>query len=249
MKLRAQAVLGTGLLLATLGALAPLVLNSQSPRPMGPPDALRPRVRVERVLVATDDARIVAAVEAFGGEARLTKSSHDSGTERLAEVIENLECDLVVNLQGDEPLLPPQAIVQALEPFYLDAELEVSTLKTRIHDRETLLSPHAVKVVTDDEGFAVGFSRAPRPPPAAGVDLAQTAYYKHIGLYVYTRAFLLRFPGLPRTPGEEHERLEQLRMLEHGIRIKVVETPHDSIGVDTPEDLARAEAALRQGRG
>lgn len=204
---------------------------------------------VERVLVATDDAGIVAAVEAFGGEARLTKRSHRSGTERLAEVIENLACDLVVNLQGDEPLLPPQAIVQALEPFYLDAGLQVSTLKTRIRDRETLLSPHAVKVVTDGEGFAVAFSRAPQPPLAAGVDLGQTAYFKHLGLYVYTRAFLLRFPALPPTAGEGRERLEQLRMLEHGIRIKVVETVHDSIGVDTPEDLARAEAVLREGQG
>jgi len=201
--------------------------------------------QVARVLVATDDARIVATVEAFGGEARLTRVDHRSGTERLAEVIESLDCDLVVNLQGDEPLLSPQAIAQAIEPFYWDAGLQVSSLKTRIRNRETLLSPHAVKVVTDGEGFAVGFSRTPQPPPPDDVDLAQAAYFKHIGLYVYTRAFLLRFPLLPPTPGEERERLEQLRMLEHGIRIKVVETPHDSIGVDTPEDLARAEAVLR----
>jgi 3-deoxy-manno-octulosonate cytidylyltransferase (CMP-KDO synthetase) len=199
---------------------------------------------VTRVLVATDDDRIVAAVEAFGGEARLTRATHRSGTERLAEVFQSLECDLVVNLQGDEPLLPEEAIAQAIAPFDSDPTLHVSTLKTRIRDRETLLSPHVVKVATDAQGFAVSFSRALLPPPPPGVDLARQAYFKHIGLYVFTRSFLLRFPQLSSTPGEERERLEQLRILEHGYRIKVVETPHDSIGVDTPEDLARAEAAL-----
>ncbi|MBI4466616.1 MAG: 3-deoxy-manno-octulosonate cytidylyltransferase [Acidobacteria bacterium] len=205
---------------------------------------------VERVVVATDDARIVAAVEAFGGEARLTRGDHRSGTDRLAELVEGIECDLVVNVQGDEPLLDPRAIAQALEPFFLDASLEVSTLKVRLRDPESLRSPHVVKVLTDAQGFAVSFSRCPIPPVGAGegVDLEARAYFKHVGLYVYTRDFLLRFPQLPPTPGEERERLEQLRILEHGIPIKVVETHYDSIGVDTPDDLARAEAALRAAR-
>ncbi|MFQ5663223.1 MAG: 3-deoxy-manno-octulosonate cytidylyltransferase [Terriglobia bacterium] len=204
---------------------------------------------VSRVIVATDDARIVVAVEGFGGEARLTRSDHASGSDRLAELVEGVECDLVVNLQGDEPLIAPRAIGEAIEAFFSDAALEVATLKTRIRDRESLLSPNVVKVVTDAQGLAVGFSRQPVPPLRGEVNLDVQAYFKHLGLYVYTRSFLLRFPYLPPTPGEQRERLEQLRLLEHGIPIKVIETPYDSIGVDTPEDLARAEAALRRGQG
>ena len=203
---------------------------------------------VSQVIVATDDARIVAAVEAFGGRARLTHSDHPSGTDRLAEVFDSVECDLVVNIQGDEPLLDPRAIAQAIEPFFTDPSLQVSTLKTRIGNREALLSPHVVKVVTDAEGFAVNFSRRPDPPvePEQQVDLKRVAYFKHPGLYVYTRAFLLRFPRLAPTAREQEERLEQLRIIEHGIPIKVVETGYDPIGVDTPEDLAQAEALLKK---
>lgn len=199
---------------------------------------------VTQVLVATDDERIMAAVEAFGGEAVLTRADHASGTDRLAEVFAARECDLVVNLQGDEPLIRPDAIAAAIEPLALDATLEVSTLKTRIRDLGTLRSPHVVKVVTDEVNNAVGFSRRP-VPPGAEVDLEQTAYFKHIGLYVYTRSFLLRFAAMPPTPSEKREQLEQLRMLDNGIRVGVVETPHDSIGIDMPEDLGRAEALLR----
>ena len=206
---------------------------------------------VELVVVATDDPRIVAAVEAFGGEARLTRAEHRSGTERLAEVFETVDCDLVVNLQGDEPLLDPRAITQALGPFASDATLQVSTLKSRIRDPEALLSPHIVKVVTDAAGFAVTFSRQPVPPVdrESEIDLEKAAYFKHIGLYVYRRAFLLRYAQLPSTPAERRENLEQLRILDNGIPLKVVETEHDSLGVDTPDDLARAEAVLAKGKG
>jgi len=205
---------------------------------------------ISEVVVATDDARIVAAVEAFGGQARLTSSAHRSGTDRLAEVFATVECDVVVNVQGDEPLIQPEAIRQALEPFWLDAQLQVSTLKTRIRELGTLMSPHAVKVVTDAEGYAVNFSRRPDPPvgPGIAVDLERVVYFKHLGLYAYRRAFLLEFAKWPPSPREEAEKLEQLRMLDHGVRVRVVETPHDSIGVDTPEDLARAEAALASER-
>lgn len=201
---------------------------------------------IGRVIVATDDERIAAAVTAFGGEARLTRADHRSGTDRLAEVFEQVECDVVVNVQGDEPLLEPEAIRQALESLLLDARLRVSTLKTRIRDLQTLVSPNAVKVVTDAEGWAVNFSRQPDPPmePGGAVDLERVAYFKHLGLYVYRRDFLLEFARWSATPREEAEKLEQLRMLEHGVRVKVVETPYDSIGVDTPDDLARAEALL-----
>lgn len=206
---------------------------------------------VERVVVATDDEKIASAVEGFGGEAVLTRRDHASGTDRLAEVFATLQCDLVVNLQGDEPLIHPHSISAAIEPLLLDASLEVSTLKTRIRDMETLHSPNVVKVVADEQGYAVSFSRRPKPPvaPRAVVDLERTAYYKHIGLYVFTREFLLRFAAMRPTGGEKRERLEQLRMLENGIRVRVVETPHDSVGIDTPEDLARAEALLRSSPG
>ncbi|MGH9814330.1 MAG: 3-deoxy-manno-octulosonate cytidylyltransferase [Candidatus Acidiferrales bacterium] len=205
---------------------------------------------ISEVIVATDDARIVAAVEVFGGQARLTSSAHRSGTDRLAEVFAAVECDVVVNVQGDEPLIQPEAIRQALNPFLVDARLQVSTLKTRIRELETLMSPHVVKVVTDAEGYAVNFLRAPDPPvgPGMAVDLERVAYFKHLGLYAYRRAFLLEFAKWPSSPREEAEKLEQLRMLDHGVRIKVVETPHDSIGVDTPQDLARAEATLASER-
>jgi 3-deoxy-manno-octulosonate cytidylyltransferase (CMP-KDO synthetase) len=203
---------------------------------------------VAQVLVATDDERIAAAVRGFGGEARLTRATHASGTDRLAEVFATLDSDLVVNLQGDEPFLPAEAISQALGPFALDDRLQVSTLKTRLRERAAVESPHVVKVVTDEAGYAVTFSRRPLPAldPEREFDPEQMAYYKHIGLYVYTRALLLRLAGLPPTPSEQRERLEQLRLLDHGIPIKVVETPHDSLGIDTPEDLARAEALLAQ---
>ncbi len=201
---------------------------------------------IDQVIVATDDERIASAVRGFGGEARLTNIAHRSGTDRLAELFAGLNCDLVVNVQGDEPLIDPRSIVQALGPFQLDAQLQVSTLKTRIRSLETLMSPHAVKVVTDEEGFAVSFSRQPDPPvgPGMAVDLERVPYFKHLGLYVYRREFLLEFAKWPPTPREEQENLEQWRMLDRGVRVKVVETPHDSIGVDTPNDLARAAAIL-----
>jgi 3-deoxy-manno-octulosonate cytidylyltransferase (CMP-KDO synthetase) len=156
---------------------------------------------------------------------------------------------VVVNVQGDEPLLPAEAIRKALRPFFLDAGLQVATLKTRIRDLDTLMSLHAVKVVTDAEGWALNFSRTPDPPvgPGMAVDLERVAFFKHLGLYAYPRSFLLEFAKWPPSPREEAEKLEQLRMLDHGIRIRLVETPHDSIGVDTPDDLARAEALLARG--
>lgn len=200
---------------------------------------------VDRVVVATDDARIVEAVEGFGGEARLTRPDHRTGSDRLAELVAALECDLVVNVQGDEPLVDPRAIAQAIEPFFLDAALQVSTLKTRLRDREALRNPNVVKVATDERGFAVNFFRVATVTPGVEINLDQEAYFKHLGLYVYTRECLLRFAKLAPTPGEEREKLEQLRLLEHGIPIQVVETKYDSIGVDTPEDLARAEAVLK----
>jgi 3-deoxy-manno-octulosonate cytidylyltransferase (CMP-KDO synthetase) len=197
------------------------------------------------VVVATDDERVFAAVERFGGLARMTSTDHPSGTDRVAEVAAELDCELVVNVQGDEPLIEPGMIEEALAPLVNDRELAMGTLCRRIDDPAVFASPHVTKVARDLRGYALYFSRAPIPfaRHAQPAGLA----YKHIGLYVYRRAFLVAFARLGRTPLEEREGLEQLRALEHGVRIWVVETRHDSIGVDTPEDLeqVRQLAAAR----
>jgi 3-deoxy-manno-octulosonate cytidylyltransferase (CMP-KDO synthetase) len=188
------------------------------------------------VIVATDDDRIFRAVERFGGRAVMTRADHPSGTDRLAEVAEQLNCDLIVNVQGDEPLVDPRMIDEAVQPFQQDATLMMSTLRTRITDPADLDNPNVVKVVVDRDGFALYFSRAPIPFNRQG---GPSTAWKHIGLYVYRREFLLAFARLDPTTLERTESLDQLRALENGFRIKAVETVHDSIGVDTPEDLER----------
>ncbi|CAN5809573.1 3-deoxy-manno-octulosonate cytidylyltransferase [soil metagenome] len=192
---------------------------------------------VTDVMVATDDQRIATAVEAFGGQVRMTSPHHPSGTDRLAEVAAGLTCDLVVNVQGDEPLIEPAMIEEAIAPMAADPGLQMSTLRRRIEDPAELLNPNVTKVVVDRNGFAMYFSRAAIPFTRAGCPPAPA--WRHIGLYVYRRECLLRLTALPPTEMEQAEALEQLRALEHGIRIKAIETMHDSLGVDTPDDLAR----------
>jgi 3-deoxy-manno-octulosonate cytidylyltransferase (CMP-KDO synthetase) len=194
--------------------------------------------------VATDDRRIADAVAAFGGEAVMTAPSHQSGTDRIAEVAATLACDLVVNVQGDEPVLPSETIDAAVTPLLADVSLEMSTLRRRLDDPGEHQNPNLTKVVVDRHGCALYFSRAPIPYTRPGQPAAPA--WAHIGLYVYRRDTLLRLAGLPPTAMERAEALEQLRALEHGIRIKVVTTAYTSIGVDTPEDLARVRALLAQ---
>lgn len=196
---------------------------------------------VDRVVVATDDARIRAAVEAFGGEVAMTSATHTSGTDRIAEVARDLDADVIVNVQGDLPLLDPSVVGAALEPLAGDPGLPMSTLKTAIRGREELDNPNVVKVVTDRQGFALYFSRSPLPFWRDGAP-SQAFAYKHIGLYVYRRDFLLTFAALAPTPLEQAEKLEQLRALEWGFRIRVVEVAGTSIEVDTAADLERARA-------
>jgi 3-deoxy-manno-octulosonate cytidylyltransferase (CMP-KDO synthetase) len=200
---------------------------------------------VDTVIVATDDARIVETVERFGGNVRLTSSRHLTGTDRLAEVAAGLDCDLIVNVQGDEPLIDAEAIDAAIEPFREDRTLNMSTVCVRLDasDTHALADPNVVKVVRDRRGFALYFSRAPIPHPR-GSQSRETGPFKHLGLYVYRREFLLEVAALEATPLERSESLEQLRILEHGFAIKVIETTHDSIGVDTPEDLERVRRLL-----
>ncbi len=203
---------------------------------------------VDAVVVATDDERIAAAVGRFGGAVRMTGSAHETGTDRIAEAVRDLACDIVVNVQGDLPLIEPAMIAEAIEPLLRDATVPMSTLRCAIADEVEYASPHVVKVVVDSRGDALYFSRAQIPyfrggPPAslaaASASTAGHRVYKHIGLYAYRREFLLTFAGLPRTPLEQIESLEQLRALEHGYRIRTAETRHESIEVDTPEDLER----------
>ena len=202
---------------------------------------------IARVIVATDDRRIVDAVERFGGEARLTSPSHESGTDRLAEVAASLDCALIVNVQGDEPLLVPETIDAAVEPLAANPSIEMSTLRRKIVDFSEHTNPNVTKVVVDAEGFALYFSRAPIPYTRAGQPAQQgAAAWAHIGLYVYRRQTLLRLAALPPMALERAEALEQLRALEHGIRIKAVKTAYQTIGVDTPEDLERVRALLAQ---
>ncbi len=191
---------------------------------------------VDAVVVATDDRRIAIAVERFGGVVRMTRASHRTGTDRIAEVAEDLPCDIVVNLQGDEPLMDPEDIDAAVDLLRHDPAAVMATLRRAITDPAELTDPNVVKVVTDLEGNALYFSRVPIP--------FGRPIYKHVGLYAYRRAFLLEFARLSPTPLERAETLEQLRALEHGFRIRTVDTKHDSIGVDTPEDLDRVRRVL-----
>ncbi|MEE9276459.1 MAG: 3-deoxy-manno-octulosonate cytidylyltransferase [bacterium] len=214
---------------------------------------------LDRVLVATDDARIAEAVRAFGGEVRMTGADHASGTDRVAEVAAGPEGEgagVIVNVQGDEPLLRPGDIDAAVAPLLGEDPPEVSTLAVEIRGPEDFLDPNVVKVVVGRSGDALYFSRAPIPhmrgplgtaPASAGALAGEWARLrprplKHLGLYAYRRDCLLRLAGLPPTPIEEAERLEQMRALEEGWRIRVVRVEKDAIGVDVPEDLARLES-------
>jgi 3-deoxy-manno-octulosonate cytidylyltransferase (CMP-KDO synthetase) len=194
---------------------------------------------VDAVVVATDDERIAAAVRMFGGIAMMTRSSHRTGTDRIAEVAANLPCDIVLNVQGDEPLIEPSSIEGVIAPLLQDPMLEMSTACAPLSDPSQYSDPNVVKVVKDRMGRALYFSRSPVPFVRIPNPESRIPVYKHLGLYGYRRTFLLKFATLPQMPLERAESLEQLRALEHGYRIHTVETQHDSIGVDTPEDLER----------
>lgn len=203
---------------------------------------------VDSVIVATDDERIFKAVLSFGGACRMTSQSHETGTDRLAEVAAAIESDIIVNVQGDEPLIEPEMIDQTIKPFLDDPTLRMGTVKTRIRCLHDFLSPNVVKVVTDSKDYAIYFSRSPLPFfRDKWQDLKDDSFatgkllcYKHVGLYVYRRDFLIEFAAMRPTFLEVSEKLEQLRAVENGIAIRVVETEFESIGVDTPDDLTKA---------
>jgi len=201
------------------------------------------------ILIATDDERVYAAAKNFGARVRMTRSDHLSGTDRVAEAASAVDAEIVVNIQGDEPLIDPAAIDAAILPMVHEPEIVMGTLKKRIEDAREITDPNVVKVVTDRAGDAIYFSRC--AIPFEREKSVNTPYFKHIGLYVYQRDFLLAYSALPVGPLETAERLEQLRALENGFRIRVVETEYESLGVDTPEDLERVsrlfDASILQG--
>lgn len=201
---------------------------------------------VDAVLVATDDERIAAAVDAFGGRSVMTDPGHASGTDRIAEVARCLSCDLVVNVQGDEPALAPSAIEDAVAPLASDASIVMGTLGGPLDPASDAGNPNVVKVLVDRQGFALYFSRAPIPYPR-NAEGPTGAALRHVGLYVYRRDFLLMLASLPRTPLERIESLEQLRALEHGYRIRVVASDYRPASVDTPEDLERVRRMAADG--
>ncbi len=211
--------------------------------------------RPERVVVATDDERIASAVRAFGGEVVLTSPAHESGTDRIAEAVRGLPAELVVNVQGDEPLLDPAGIDASVEALLADPTLPMATVSLPLRSLEEMLAPSVVKVVSDAAGEALYFSRAPVPLVRLGASadlrasaaeaVARGLARRHVGLYAYRREALLRFASLPPAPLELAEGLEQLRALHHGLRIRVVPLDGEAAtAVDTAEDLERVRAQL-----
>ena len=201
---------------------------------------------LDEIYVATDDLRIYECVHAFGGAAIMTHENHQSGTDRIAEAAETINLanqDIVVNIQGDQPVFQPSMLSDLIQPLIQNPAIPMSTLMNKINNDRDLHDTNKVKVVVDNNGYALYFSRLPIPL-YRDEKSKKTLHYKHLGLYAYRKKFLLIFTNLSSTALEHAEKLEQLRILEHGFKIKVVETIFDSIDVDTPEDIKRVEENL-----
>ena len=199
-----------------------------------------------RVIVATDDERILKAVEAFGGEARMTRPDHRTGTERVAEVAAHTEGELFVNVQGDEPLLDPASVDTAVATLLEHPPASIATVAVPIRTPADIMDPNVVKTVLDFDDNALYFSRAPIPWVRDTGGHVQARHLKHLGLYVFQRDALLEYPTLPQGELERIEQLEQLRWLENGWKIRVAEVEHDAVSVDVPEDVARVEELLKK---
>ncbi|HEY1866603.1 MAG TPA: 3-deoxy-manno-octulosonate cytidylyltransferase [Candidatus Acidoferrales bacterium] len=208
-------------------------------------ERVRQAKTISGVIIATDDERIRTAVEAFGGEVAMTRADHRSGTERVAEAaLARGDAEIIVDVQGDEPLIEPAAIDTAVETIRDDLEASVATLAVPITKTADIMDPNVVKAVLDFDGNALYFSRAPIPWVRDRGGPVHAKHLKHLGLYVFRRAALLEFPTFPQGDLERIEQLEQLRWLENGYRIRVAETEYDSVSVDMPEDVARVEQLL-----
>jgi len=199
---------------------------------------------VSQVVVATDENDIKKAVESFGGQAVLTRHDHRTGTDRVAEVAAHLAADVYVNVQGDEPLIDPGTVDSLVEAIIGDAAIQVATCCTEILQPNDIMDPNIVKVVRDFDGNALYFSRAPIPWVRDTAETAEPRHWKHLGLYAFRRAALLEFPTLPPGDLERVEQLEQLRWIENGFHIAVVETDYDAVSVDVPADVERVEKLL-----
>ena len=210
----------------------------------------------DSVMVATDDQRIFDAVTDFGGRVVITSGGHESGTDRIAEAAGEIECEYVINVQGDEPFIEPEMIDDVANLLYNDDKASISTLVKKVTDMDEILSPHVVKAVMDDQDYAIYFSRAPIPYhrneflelrvmsnelQAAHINSGNLEFYKHIGIYGYRKDALAKFSLLKQCRLEKIEKLEQLRALNAGMKIKVKETGFDTFGIDTKEDLRKAE--------
>lgn len=214
----------------------PLVLHTY--------ERAREAALVDRVLIATDAPEVVQALAPFGVVPVMTRADHPSGTDRIAEVVADIQAEIVVNVQGDEPLIDPAIIDAAVRPLLDEPDVVMSTARNRIEDPADITNPNVVKVVCDARGHALYFSRCPIPyiRDAADQGAGADCYWQHIGLYAYRRDFLLAYARMPQTPLEKLEKLEQLRALENGYKIAVIDTKYESIGVDVPADLERVRA-------
>jgi 3-deoxy-manno-octulosonate cytidylyltransferase (CMP-KDO synthetase) len=199
-----------------------------------------------KVIVATDDQRILDAVEAFGGEARMTRADHRTGTERVAEVAAHTEGEVFVNVQGDEPLLDPASVDIAVTALLEDPPASIATVAVPIRTPGDIMDPNVVKTVLDFDGNALYFSRAPIPWVRDTGGHVQARHLKHLGLYVFQRDALLEYPTLPQGELERIEQLEQLRWMENGWKIRVAEVEHDAVSVDVPADVTRVEKLLKK---
>jgi len=200
---------------------------------------------VDEVVIAADKERVIKAAEAFGAKAIFTSPEQPSGTDRLAEVASSVDADVYINVQADEPLVHPLMIDELAQIFEYERNVQMATLIKRIHTQEEINNPNVVKVVVDRKGYALYFSRSPIPyvRDRAGADVSGR-YFKHIGLYSYSKDFLFTYTNLPKSMLENDEKLEQLRALEHGYKIRTIETRYDTVGVDTEEDLERVRRIL-----
>ena len=223
----------------------PLVMLAGKPMVQRVYERAKMAKSASRVIVATDDQRIVKAVEAFGGEARMTRPDHRTGTERIAEVAAHSEGDVFVNVQGDEPLLDPQAVDTAVNSLLEDPPAAISTVAVPIKTPGDIMDPNVVKTVLDFDGNALYFSRAPIPWVRDTTAHQVVRHLKHLGLYVFQRDALLEYPTLPQGELERIEQLEQLRWMENGWKIRVAEVEHDAVSVDVPADVERVEKLLQ----
>ncbi|NQT32857.1 MAG: 3-deoxy-manno-octulosonate cytidylyltransferase [Candidatus Omnitrophica bacterium] len=209
---------------------------------------------VDEVIIAVDKERVLRVAESFGAKAIFTSPEQPSGTDRLAEIANAVDADVYINIQADEPLVHPMMVDELAQVFEYERNVQMATLIKRIHDKEEIADPGVVKVVVDRKGFALYFSRSPIPYicERAEEEFADDPdsrdisgkYFKHVGLYAYTKEFLFTYKNLPKSTLESEEKLEQLRVLEHGYKIRTVETRYDTIGVDTEEDLEKVRGLL-----